>query len=459
VFTSKETPAQIGLTGPQVQSRRGSRRIHLGVDWGTSWSKFVFRDYQARGGEQSIVVRFSDAIPEDDYRVPSFVIEESGVLWFGWPAYRRRQNPGAVSYESLKVRLAFPDHFQWQSAACPPGLTVEDMSVLLVTYLLHRAAGAADEYCRRLGYEPRLSMTLGVPMSQLDHCELGSRFVQIAREAFELRHLDLSDGVRIEDAVKALSEARVRVNAKPAPDPRNWVRSEAAAALLWAFYSPQVPAGLYAAIDVGAGTTSASWFRITDRIEDTPAGKVRVKFGMAFFGAACDPPGGDSVTAAIVRDRHGDDALSVRGRENESLGNLSQRAQTELSRICDAMFEVYRTAFRRAYPKHVQQSAWFGASLFLLGGGTQIAQVRRRVSMRAWEHLERDPPIMDLGHPDDLHEMDGTPYEGDPTFLLVAYGLSHLAADVPAVTNPGEISAFRPSVRVREIDHEEIYAK
>jgi hypothetical protein len=41
----------------------------------------------------------------------------------------------------------------------------------------------------------------------------------------------------------------------------------------------------------------------------------------------------------------------------------------------------------------------------------------------------------------------------------VAYGLSYVAADVPAVTNPRDISEFRPELRVREIDHEEIYAK
>jgi hypothetical protein len=180
---------------------------------------------------------------------------------------------------------------------------------------------------------------------------------------------------------------------------------------------------------------------------------------MAFFGAACDPPGGDAIGAVMVRDGHGDDALSVRGTENDHLGALSGKARTELARVCEAMFEVYRMAFGRAYRKHVQQSAWFGASLFLLGGGTRIVPVRSRVSTRAWEHLERDPLIMDPGHPDDLREMDGTPYEGEPTFLLVAYGLSHLAADVPTVTNPGEISPFRPSVRLREIDHEEIYAK
>src|SRR5690606_10037199 len=69
--------------GPKVP-----RRIHLGVDWGTSWSKIVFRDYQALGGDRSIVVRHSDALPERDYRVPSLIVEAGGLLSFGWIAAR-----------------------------------------------------------------------------------------------------------------------------------------------------------------------------------------------------------------------------------------------------------------------------------------------------------------------------------------------------------------------------------
>lgn len=128
--------------------------------------------------------------------------------------------------------------------------------------------------------------------------------------------------------------------------------------------------------------------------------------------------------------------------------------------LLEAIARTYGQAFGRAYPKDPRQGNWYGATLFLIGGGSLVDRVRERLSKRAWLQLEADPPIVDPGHPSDLHEEDGNPYTGDPRFLLVAYGLSHFAADVPETTNPSEIPVLKPLVLPeRFVDHEDLYSE
>jgi len=145
--------------------------------------------------------------------------------------------------------------------------------------------------------------------------------------------------------------------------------------------------------------------------------------------------------------------FAVRTRENELIASLSQADATRVEQVCERMVGVNRTAFARAYEKHPRQTAWDGLQLFLVGGGTRIECIRQRLSRRPWVHLDRDPPVVDPGHPDDLYELSGQPYAGEPTFLLVAYGLSHVAADIPTIVSPREISVFNPQLPRLELDH------
>ena len=54
------------------------RRVHLGIDYGTSTSKIVLRDYGARGGEAAFVV-----LRDGSFRIPSRVCVTANELIFG----------------------------------------------------------------------------------------------------------------------------------------------------------------------------------------------------------------------------------------------------------------------------------------------------------------------------------------------------------------------------------------
>src|SRR4051812_14274720 len=69
-----------------------TRAIHVGVDYGTSWSKLVYRDYEAPGGETSYVVFATDEKRQQgDFRYPSLVCHHDSKFWFGDDAAARAE--------------------------------------------------------------------------------------------------------------------------------------------------------------------------------------------------------------------------------------------------------------------------------------------------------------------------------------------------------------------------------
>jgi hypothetical protein len=434
------------------------RRIHLGIDYGTSQSKLVLRDYGRRGGDflgdYAVVVRPTrEEGGCGDFRIPSTVTHDRGRLWFGYSAEQKASESASICYRSLKVLMALPDDFHGLRAELPEGLDAEDLATLYVLYLIQRGHVAIKRYTAKISVRLQMSITLGVPMNQLDHKELKEMFLRVIRIAlncFRMESCDLLDGITVSDARLLMDRARSEIDWSQPVIAEDWVRAEASAALIWSFRSPQITPGLYAVVDVGAGTCSSSWFRIADSFHEGNWVKSR----MAFFGAASNAPGADAVEQAIALSTGVRDPATLRGKIN----SMDVTDVPGLSKVCDEIFRTYQLAFGRAYPKNKLQSRWYGAKLFLIGGGTLIEVVRRRLQERAWSMLEQDPPLVDPGHPADLFEENGEAFAGEPTFLLVAYGLSHLAADVPEIVNPNDVPKFTPlSLRVSELHHEELY--
>ena len=433
-------------------------RVHLGVDYGTSWSKLVFRDTEARGGERSIVVRDSQNTVPDNYRISSLIAFDGDKLYFGSQCVRRMNLPKIVVFPSMKVQVAFPNHFHQIRRSIPQGLTEEGLAALTILYLLQIGKAAAETYLNPLGARPQVTITIGAPMSQLDNPDLKRKFIRMATLASSMAQVSsqsLENGISIGDAVELLHAANSALGDSPPKNPDVWVRSEANAALLWAFRSPDVPSGLYGAVDVGAGTTSASWFRIKDNwYEDQ-----WIKESIVFYGAACLPPGADAVEEVIAKSVGIQDPLQVRGKANQYVSALDPQGKKRVSNLCAKIFETYRLAFRRAYKKEQRITPWNDTRIFLLGGGTQIQPIRTTLYAKPWNMLDRSPPPLDPGRPSDLYETAGTRYTGDTHNLLVAYGLSHLVADIPEATPPSGVTEYKPDLPTREpISHEDIYS-
>jgi hypothetical protein len=68
---------------------------------------------------------------------------------------------------------------------------------------------------------------------------------------------------------------------------------------------------------------------------------------------------------------------------------------------------------------------------------------------------------LDLGHPDDLQMMDGTPVQTDDLpYVTVAYGLSNIGLAIPEVDTPDKIPDLPPAqAALKKLDLDDIYAK
>ncbi len=436
------------------------RRVHFGIDYGTSNSKIVIRDFAAAGGERAHVV-----LRGSGERLSSSVAAVDGEMFFGWrPTTRSKVLQRATWYESVKMRAAGEcvgqpgNFFRGVLVPSPSGLRIVDLAVLTVWWLIGQAYEEAQTVVRHRQDETLApGMTMGIPMGFFTDAALRKRFVEIARVAWALfrRHGGLEDGrIKVDSAREYVADAWRTVEEHPTPDDdvRLWVRTEAEAALWWAFRSPQVAAGPYCKVDVGAGTTSSSVFRIV-------GGKEK----MAFFGAASVPAGMDALDEALCTWKGMDPSQirTLRGHEDQVLTGGGALA-------CRPVFDGMREALASAWRQNgalirgaiFEQRAWQRrAGVFLLGGGSLVEEVRKAVSQRP-VGLDGRFPVIKLESPPDLRlEGRPVPQESLP-FVLVAYGLSMLAPPIPMVETPDEVPPMpKNAPTVARLSHEDIYAK
>lgn len=453
----------VGFSKPKELPKR---LLQVGLDFGTCWTKIVVRDYEA-AKPTAFVVRPSgaDQGPNNEFRIPSAVTLVGNELHFGWPAKRKAQEVKAVVYRSVKMRAAFPSSPDYKGLpTLPQGLSAEDLAILVVAYNLQVATEASIRYCGSLKPRsaPAPGVSMGAPMGLVADPELKDRFLTIIRVAFELVQFApaFSSGLGISRGIDLIKKARERIASRPpVRDVRDWLRSEAEAGLLWIFQSPRVPPGRYACVDVGAGTTDVSFFRIVERFEEGAWQKGKLRF----YSATSGLPGVDGIESAISEQG----ALSASGAGADIVSMIEKAlpdSSATISAITKRMWEVYRGAWQIAYPKERVASRWKDFRLFVLGGGSKIPLVCEALCKTTWEGQLDDRTIVSSEYPNDLFEFEGRsttqPFKNDAAFMLVAYGLSYVGADVPPVDAPEDGADYTPIFRPRRpIDQDEFYPK
>lgn len=417
-------------------------------------SKLVLSDFDYREGDKSFPVR----IPKgregaDEYRIPSTVAIVDSLLHFGFEAELRADSSNCV-YRSLKMRFAHPDEYYGVAHKLPSGFCAKDLATLYVGFLIQVGWRAAKEYADKDGEDISFGATMGAPMAQLDDTHTQRKYLDVVREAFELREeINLLEPVKQLDAEHALRKVRERLSRRPLVEPRDWVRSEAEAALFWAYNSPDTPEGRYASVDIGAGTTSASWFHISVERMGTDLGKSR----MSFFSSSCAPPGCDAIDSQIAKHHNLHTFADARGRENELLQTLPD---LETAEVMESLGLVFKRASEEAFHKEKSELAWKNkCRVFFLGGGSKIDTLKQKL-IKGRKHWLTNEPAADPGKPSDLGEQNGDDLEADLTFLLVAYGLARRSGDAPDIAKPSDLSPYEPYKSSKALPrHEDLYTQ
>lgn len=417
------------------------RVIKLGIDYGTSFSKIVYRDYGAAGGDKAYVL-----LTDNQFRIPSAIGIENEQFTFG-VAPSRLRGGSKTWHESVKMRVAgevkgnYKQYCYGLLPTLPNEFSASDLAILSVAFLITRGKEAIKEHLKNSSSQVVIAFTLGIPMSFFDDGELRQAYLKIATTAWELSKIfSVADGLRFEDASHQLNLAKQAVGdqrAVASESVKDWIRSEAEAAIWWPFASPSISDGPYAQIDVGAGTTNISIFRIVPRHYDGGWQKASV----SFFGATSPPVGMDAFDKAIAEWKGVTNPLEWRGREDEVLfGNRgSQLVAIELQQIWGAYERTIRIAFQRALQSAQEQRAWDDHKIFFLGGGSNLSCVLSGLCVSPLDQGRRLRRC-ELGVPSDLRLPDGT-LVPDVMFphVGVAYGLSNFSAELPDVEMPSQV--------------------
>jgi hypothetical protein len=353
-----------------------------------------------------------------------------------------------------------PKYFYGTPIPLPDGFSACDLAVLTVWYLIsegHRSvllnlSGNAEGL--------RLGMTMGVPMAFFDDVVLQPLFLSIARRAWLLYREEglLEEALSLEKARHILDRyPRARLPETPDDEVRDWLRSEGEAAMWWPFQSPAVGPGPYAKIDIGAGTTHASLYRIHgDHL--TP------KTGIAFFGASTVSVGMDGIDNAISSciGEKGDCRL-LRGHEQEILRRNSA-ARDAIEPVREEIYQAYRRAWGQTLQKmgnyQAEHKAWGAHKIFMIGGGSLVPIVADPLRIHP-AGGNRRIQLVELEPPPDLKRADNRAITAEQLpFASVAYGLANIGLSIPEALTPDQVDPMPLNQARRErLDRDDIYAK
>ena len=410
------------------------RRVHLGIDYGTSASKMVFRDSGAQLGETAVLV-----LRNGSFRIPSRVCITATELLFG---DNTKAADDCAIYESIKMRVAVEisrnvEYHHGPATTLPDGFSAADLAALTVWFLIsegHRAVAAHFEGGME-GVE--ISMTMGVPMAFFNDKRLKASFLSIARRAwlFYCNEGLLDSALSIEKARRVLEEYSVALSAIPDHEIQDWIRCEGEAGIWWLLRSPSVDAGPYAKVDIGAGITHANLFRIFGKVQ-TP------KRSLAPFGAAAVPVGMDAVDRAVAEcEALNRDCSALRGFE-QSTPQANAKIREARIPVCEQICASYRQAWTDACREMhaLELSSWEQHKVFMMGGGSLLPLIVDTVRV----HPDKRKPlsVMPLEQPIDLVRADRRKITSEELpFVTVAYGLSNMESFLP---NPWRRDRWKP---------------
>lgn len=393
-------------------------RLHLGVDYGTSASKLVLRNFEAAGGEKAYLLEY-----KGELRYSSSISFDGKYIVFNTD----ESNPGA--FKSLKMRFAEEvtgetgSHFYGELRPIPHQLTACDLVTLTVWRLI--SIGHLEAVGILGNDDFNMGMTLGIPMSFLDHPFLSLAFLEVARAAYFMYRTYGpigQDQIEVEMGKELLSMARTTIRKRPqviGDNIRNWIRSETEASMFWSFRSPSIPQGPYFCIDIGAGTTDANVFLIKDQfINETNSQGSWRKDEIVFFGAHSVP--------------HALDLLSTLEAQNMSGG---------YAKIRQGLVKAGQNAYGQIKDNIYAVKQWSNPQLIILGGGALNSGLCRSLlphPMINWKGVMLRQIVISV--PNDLVRINESPVSGkDVVFTSVAYGLAEIGLAVPKAARPTEV--------------------
>jgi hypothetical protein len=474
------------------------KQIVIGLDFGTSGTKAVVRDLATNTAELfDWEHRLSDF---PSFVLPSSVSIRQGKMFFGATA-EKLSNSCAV-LRSFKICLACGAGIVTcrgcnTKSTSTATFIIEDMgksfSVTarqVSTAFLGFAIGRIKEALRaRYGQASTIDtwVNIGVPIDQENELAGRREFTSVAFWADKLSD-SVYDGVPF--AQFEGDYARITNDWANIPDEKErrvFLYPETAVALMSFLRSPVARAGLFALVDVGAGTTDVSFCRLEHAPQVTSYGLGSTVINeitdtMAFYEAKTHAVGSDDVDEALARAIAAKSLLKMTpglirsakwakeklGSQRDVIAHHQGREYSltpddvskHLAATISAMLTVYKETNFTAHRKEAIPNRWKHYSLLLLGGGARLRYVQEAFQHCRPSHYNRQIELLRPACPRDLKCSNSAQAQFD--LLAIAYGLSFSPLDYPRLFRPAEVEPLRSfggtQVKKRP-DRDELYPK
>lgn len=431
------------------------RHLVVGLDFGTSCTKIVFRDQADR---RSIAVPlWRPPNGGNPYLLPSTVdVDAKGTFSLGTNgSLRAIWDPKMLLMDSPGGSIAV-DGFG------PVSTKVLAAAFLALALKRYRHWFQQEKSGFYRGMDLIWELNLGLPARSFDTSDVLEAFRQVAAAAAILSKEDSAP--TIDSAEKALDDVRNfyrRGGSAPLGTAEDFgefkadsihLRPEIISGVLGYARSPLRKEGLYLMVDVGAGTLDVSTFRIFEREgEDS----------FSIFTSEVEPLGAYRLhrnRVAAVKDQLNEDILRRLYAQVQAEGplpslleyapglnrKLLMDADLAFKSQCERLVSKVVCATRR--DRDCNASEWSrGLPVFLCGGGSRLEFYKsvlhnvERIQAQSFNYLSRSKPFLyqQIPQPTDLVAPEAAP--GDFDRLSVAYGLSFSDLNIGKVQVPSQI--------------------
>ena len=434
--------------------------INLGIDLGTSFSKVVWR-----GPDKAYPVCFGgNPASLEDYLVPSIVVFDGLTLQSTLNDKSRLSTPNSIpNFKMCLACLSDPNQecqpsdcslSNWSRALDSLPETVELVTATYLAHLISRSKKLVQTHLRKLGVKDSSiywSANLAVPEKYMDTSPVLKSFEGVFRIAWLMAELfdQLGELDKTRDVIESYSCAKAITTNRHGLD--CFVYPEVAAEVASVTKPRSAKQGLYAFVDVGAGTVDGSVFRFYRPFKDDPS---------QFTYAASVIRAGAAHVELDASEKLAQLSLEWFKRMKEDGGHAG-RLSLSPELILDPPFEDSITGlgvevrdelvklFKAAHEKEPGEFKWSDLQLVIGGGGSSLpfyVDAAREAFTLKGHHRGNNLTSVSLDAPSDF-EMGRLSRKTFHRFA-VAYGLSFHRVNLPDVVLAKDVNPAGPG-RVR----------
>ena len=481
--TTKELPAEKVTHAPVFEVTPEQIDIQVGIDFGTSATKIAFRELAFKATIRPIVFNHGlKAYP--GYCLPSLaVFSAKDELLLGIEAAQELENePWSKGFRLLKILVAGRADSLYKNldaenayksglqdySGNTRSLTPEKLTAIYIAYVIKKARSAISSLPRyQKGQKLNLIFNIGIPIDYTENNKVQGVFEKIIAWA-ELIERQWngranSDPVKLAEGCESQAEYGSSDGLKrAAPEARVFAVPEAVAEVASYTLSRQMEEGLYALIDLGAGTTDISIFRLR-RMEH-----LRLK--QVWLSARNIPHGGNFIEQEVSQyisqgNQSSTKSEVIRCLTNYCNNTLQAGVQTDISAIIRQFLgdiwksQEYINIWVAAYDRHSPREvpSWKKVRVFVAGGVALLPEVRKTFSRPWWDRIRRLTPRYECDYLPEPSDYDSEGGKAPFARMEVACGLSYAIEQLEDVLLPsrvGIVPVVTPPVYIPHIDYD-----